>query len=110
MCLGFQFYNKGVVRKTGTDQAEPSMADLVDVANRYKARAEFYRNRLMKYVREVASKGVNFQLYNNPGNGLDAIKPERDAYTISVHLDDRDCDRKRTFEEKYQGNSNNCCD
>jgi hypothetical protein len=110
MGLSFQFYNKGVVRKTGADQSDPSMPDLIDVANRYKARAEFYRNRLMKYVREVASKGVNFQLYNNPGNGLDAIHPERDAYTISVHLDDGSRCADKTFEEKYQGDSSRCCD
>ena len=94
MGISFQFYNKGVVRKTGSDQSDPSMQDLIDVANRYKARAEFYRNRLMKYVKEVASKGVNFQLYNNPGTGLDAIHPERNAYTISVHLDNYDYSKR----------------
>jgi len=53
---------------------------------------------------------VNFQLYNNPGNGLDAIHPERDAYTISVHLDDGLRCADKTFEEKYQGDSSRCCD
>ena len=113
MGLGFQFYNKGVVRKTGADQVEPSMQDLIDVANRYKARAEFYKNRLIKYVKETASKGVHFREYINPGTGLDTIHPESDAYTISVWLGP-DCGcggkDKRRFEDKYQGDSFRCCD
>ncbi len=41
--LSFQFYNKGLLRKTGENQESPSMQDMIDVANRYKARAEFYK-------------------------------------------------------------------
>ena len=42
MALSYQFYNKGVVRKSGDNQTEPSASELADVANRYSARAEFY--------------------------------------------------------------------
>lgn len=108
MGISFQFYNKGLIRKTGTDQSEPNMADIVDVSNRYKARAEFYRNRLMLYVKETASKGVHFQEYINPGSGIDTVVPTNKAYTTSVHLDDMR-ERPLTYEEKYQGNTFRSC-
>lgn len=105
--ISFQFYNKGLIRKTGADQTEPNMADIVDVSNRYKARAEFYRNRLMLYVKETASKGVHFQEYINPGSGVDVVVPTDKAYTMSVHLDTMG-ERRRTYEEKYQGDTFRC--
>lgn len=111
--LSMQFYNKGLIRKSGDGQTEPSMQDMIDVANRYKARAEFYKDRLILYIKETASKGVLFQEYINPGSGVDTIHPERQAYTISVHLDDY-ADRYRRppgrgrYEDMYQGNSPNC--
>lgn len=111
--LSMQFYNKGLIRKSGEGQTEPSMQDMIDVANRYKARAEFYKERLILYVKETASKGQIFQEYINAGSGVDTIHPERQAYTISVHLDDyvdryrRPAGRGR-WEDMYQGNSPNC--
>ena len=112
MGLSFQFYNKGLIRKTGTDQVEPTAADLVDVADRYKSRAEFYKNRLIKYVKETASKGVYFQQYINPGTGLDVIHPEQNAYTASIWIGDDccpKCGRKRRYEDIYQGDTFRCC-
>lgn len=106
--ISFQFYNKGLVRKTGADQTEANMADIVDVSNRYKARAEFYRNRLMLYVKETASKGQYFQEYLNPGSTLDTVVPTNKSYTIGIHLDDMR-DRPQTFEEKYQGDTFRSC-
>jgi len=108
MALSFQFYNKGVVRKTGEGQTEPSASELTDVANRYQARAEFYRQRLMKYLKEQSSQN-KFPEYNNPGTGVDTIVPDSETYTTQVWLGDDDCCAGRTFEEMYQGNSNRCC-
>jgi len=111
--LSMQFYNKGLIRKSGEGQTEPSMQDMIDVANRYKARAEFYKDRLILYIKETASKGVLFQEYINPGSGVDTIHPDRQAYTISVHLDDYSSRRRRPpgmgrYEDMYQGDSPNC--
>ena len=112
--LSMQFYNKGLIRKSGEGQTEPSMQDMIDVANRYKARAEFYKDRLILYIKETASKGQLFQEYINPGSGVDTIHPERQAYTISVHLDDYPRHMQRRpkgyggYEDMYQGNSPNC--
>jgi hypothetical protein len=99
--LSFQFYNKGLLRKTGENQESPSMQDMIDVANRYKARAEFYKQRMIKYLKEYSTL---YPEYLNPGSGIDAIHPENDAYTTSVWLGDFDCCAGKSFEELYQGN------
>jgi hypothetical protein len=105
--ISYQFYNKGLLRKTGDNSDYPSMQDMIDVANRYKSRAEFYKQRLIKYLRENIAQ---FPLYSNYGNGIDAIKPERDAYNASIWLgEDGCCGDFKTYEEKYQGNNPNCC-
>jgi hypothetical protein len=108
MALSFQFYNKGVVRKSGDGQTEPSASELTDVANRYQARAEFYRQRLMKYLKEQSSQN-KFPEYNNPGTGVDVIVPDSETYTTQVWLGDDYCCAGKSFEEMYQGNSNSCC-
>jgi hypothetical protein len=110
--LSFQFYNKGLLRKSGENQENPSMQDMIDVANRYKARAEFYKQRLIKYLKQNNALYPN---YLNFGSGIDSIKPDNEGYTISMYLGDACCNdddyegkRKRTFEERYQGNIG-CC-
>jgi len=88
------------------------MQDLLDISARYKTRAEFYKERLINYLKYQASIG-NFPLYINPGSTIETIIPDRDAYTSSIFLDDYYCTKnhKRTFEEKYQGNTfRNCND
>ena len=109
MALSYQFYNKGVIRKTGDNQTEPSASDLADVANRYSARAEFYKQRLIKYLKQESQASAKFPEYINPGTGVDTIVPDNDAYTTTIYLGDLYCDRYKTFEEKYQGDINRCC-
>lgn len=110
MGLSYQFYNKGVVRKSSDNTELPSAQDMIDVANRYRSRAEFYKQRLMKYLKQ-SSTTVKFPTYNNPGIGVDTIVPENEAYTTSIWLgDDYNYGKKMSFEEKYQGNINRCCD
>jgi hypothetical protein len=111
--LSFQFYNKGLLRKTGENQESPSMQDMIDVANRYKARAEFYKQRLIKYLKQNNALYPN---YLNFGSGIDSIKPDNEGYTVSMYLGDACCNddytedgkRRKTFAEKYQGNIG-CC-
>jgi hypothetical protein len=101
MGLSYQFYNKGLLRKSGENTENPSMQDMIDVANRYKARAEFYKQRMIKYLKEYST---TYPEYLNPGSGIDAIHPENDAYTTSIWLGDFDCCAGKSFEELYQGN------
>ena len=109
--LSYQFYNKGLIRKTGENQESPSMQDMIDVTNRYRARAEFYKQRLIKYLKQNNALYPN---YLNFGSGIDSIKPDNEGYTVSMYLGDACCNddyegkNKKTFEERYQGNIG-CC-
>ena len=106
--LSYQFYNKGLIRKTSDNTDQPNMQDLIDVANRYRTRAEFYTERLIKHLKQVSSTSDKFPEYVNYGSGVDIIKPERDAYKASIWLgDDYGC-TPMSFEEKYQGENGLC--
>jgi hypothetical protein len=72
---------------------------MIDVANRYKSRAEFYKQRLVMYLKEKSGTNI-FPLYNNPGSGYDVIVPDNEAYTTSIWLGDDDCCAGKSFEEK----------
>lgn len=110
MGLSYQFYNKGLLRKSGENTENPSMQDMIDVANRYRSRAEFYKQRMIKYLKQ---NNVLYPNYLNFGSGIDSIKPDNDGYTVSMWLGDNGCcgdDTKyrKSFEERYQGNIG-CC-
>ena len=104
--LSYQFYNKGVVRKTGDNAELPSMSDLASVSSRYRSRAEWYATRLTKYLKENATAQL-FPEYLNPGSGYDDIHPTKQAYTCPIVLDD-DYECRRSLEDKYQGNKPSC--
>lgn len=107
--LSFQFYNKGLIRKNSDNTETPQMQDLLDISARYRKRAEFYAERTIKFLKQNASQG-KYNLYLNPGSGLDAIHPEHDAYKTTIFLGDCEgCGKGLSFEEKYQGNTGFCC-
>jgi hypothetical protein len=107
MGLSYQFYNKGLLRKSGENTENPSMQDLIDVANRYRSRGEFYRQRMIKYLKQ---NNTLYPEYLNFGSGIDSIRPENDGYTTSIYLgdsyyyDEYEGHRKKSFEERFQGN------
>ena len=103
--VSYQIWNKGVLRKQGENTELPSMSDLVSISNAYKQKAEWYGERLLKYLKENASE--KFPEYLNPGNGIDAIHPAHNSFSMPVYLGDDDYDN-RSYEEKYQGNNPRC--
>jgi hypothetical protein len=106
--LSYQFYNKGLVRKTSDNTDTPNMQDLIDVASRYRTRAEFYTQRLIKHLKQVSSTTDKFQEYVNYGSGVDIIKPDHDAYQASIWLGDEYGCKPMSFEERYQGENGLC--
>lgn len=103
--LSYQMFNKGIMRKTSDHGLNPDMQELIDVANRYRARAEFYKQRTIKFLRQNAASG-KYPQYVNFGVGIDKIRPERDAYQASMWLGDDinyNSNQPISFEEKYQG-------
>lgn len=109
MGLSYQFYNKGVIRKTDANATEPSAQELIEVSNKYRARAEFYKERLVRYLKEESGKNT-FPEYNNPGSRYDTIIPDRNGYRTTIYLGGNiGCCEGMSLEEKYQGNVNPCC-
>lgn len=99
--ISYQFWNKGVMRKQGLDTDLPSMSDLIDLSNKYRNRAEFYANRLKRYLQQNAN--ASFPEYNSPGNGIDTINPEQKSFTIPIYLGgDSDCYYKDGFDRNKQ--------
>jgi hypothetical protein len=83
MALGYQFFAKGVLQKTSEESQAPSRGDLELIASSYKQTAEFYKQRMIEYLRE------NYTLYSeyfNTGGGYDTIFPELKAYTCPIWL------------------------
>lgn len=85
--LPYQFWNKGILRKGGDTTEYPSMSELVDISNRYRDRAEWYGERLVRYLMQ----SINLKTlpeYAQPGQTIDTIVPERSAFTMPVYLGD----------------------
>lgn len=85
IALGYQFFSKGVLQKSAEESNTPSRADLELISNQYKQTAEFYKQRLIDYLRE---NYLLFSEYFNMGSGLDVIFPEKKAYTCPIYLGD----------------------
>lgn len=87
--MGYQFWNKGIVRKLGDNTELPSMSELVDISNRYRSRGEWYANRLSKYL--IQNAVAMFPEYLQPGNGIDTVIPDQKAFTMNIYLGDDNC-------------------
>ena len=81
--LSYQFFSKGVLQKTAEESNNPSRADIELLERRYKDNAEFYKTRLINYLRENYTL---FPEYFSPGVGYDVIQPENKAYTCPIYL------------------------
>lgn len=87
--ISFQFWNKGVIRKQGDSTELPSMSELVDISNNYRIKAEWYAERLTKYLK-TGINGVQITEYSNPGDTLDTITPQNNPFTMPIYLGDDD--------------------
>ena len=87
MAMSYQFWNKGVIRKVGDSTELPSMSELVDIANHYRQRAEWYGERLTLYLKQNADENF-LPEYIDPGSGIDTIIPESSSFTMPIYLGD----------------------
>lgn len=86
--ISYQFWNKGVVRKQGQDTEVPTMSELLDIANRFRGRAEYYANRMKLFIIDQNSRLQKYQEYTHPGSQVDTITPEQRNFTMPVYLGD----------------------
>lgn len=89
MSLSFQLYNKGLIQKTSENTNSPDTQKIIDSANKYKARAEYYGQRLSDYLLQ---NHTLFPEYDSPGSGVDTIHPDQTAYKTSFYMGDDHCD------------------
>jgi hypothetical protein len=88
--ISFQTWNKGVVRKQGENTEMPTMSELIDLAGRYKNKAEYYGTRMRDYIR--ANANAKYTEYLNPGSTIDTVTPDQRTFTMPVYLGpDDDC-------------------
>ena len=86
MTLSYQFWNKGVLKGTAQNSETIPQAELFDLQNKYKNFAEYYRQRLIKYLIEESGQGAKFPEYINPGSRADTIVPVRNGYNTGIWL------------------------
>jgi hypothetical protein len=79
----FQFFSKGVLQKSSEESNSPSKSQLDLLERKYMSNGEFYKQRLIDYLRENCTK---FEEYMNVGSGLDVINPQIQAYTSPIFL------------------------
>jgi hypothetical protein len=90
--ISYQFWNKGVVRKQGQDTDTPSMSELVDISRKHNNTAEFYANRMKKYLLDQSSRLQKYPEYLNPGSTIDTVTPNHKQFTMPIYLGDVDPD------------------
>lgn len=83
--LPYQFWNKGVLRKGGDTTENPTMSELVDISNHYRIKAEWYGERLSRYLKQTATATVLLE-YLQPGAQVDTIVPEHSSFTMPIYL------------------------
>jgi len=74
----YRFMNKGVLKRTSENSEIPSTDEIVRLGGKFRDIAEWYTNRVIKYLVE---NSTSYPLYDNPGNGADIIHPNRNAYS-----------------------------
>lgn len=97
--ISYQFWNKGVMRKQGDSTELPTMEELVTISDNYRVKAEWYAERLTKYLK-TGINGVQITEYQNPGDTLDTITPQNSPFTMPIYLGDND--------DCYSMDKNNC--
>lgn len=79
----YQFFSKGVMQKTAEESISPSKGNLELIQRTYMSNGEFYKTRLIDYLRENSEL---YPQYLDYGAGLDVIAPQLQSYTSPIYL------------------------
>lgn len=83
LILTFKVMNKSIVKRNSENSETIETADLDRLMDHFKNRAEYYSERITKYLIENES---SYPLFTNPGNGVDTVHPKMNNYTQGLHL------------------------
>jgi hypothetical protein len=106
--LSFQLWNKGLTRKTTENSEAVSSSEIDDFSAKFKNRAEWYLERLIRYLIQEAGTGTKFQEYINPGSRVDTFVPKRTSFEIGIYLGNTDVSRKE-MPKWYKYEFLSCC-
>ena len=106
--LSFQLWNKGLTRKTTENSEAVSSSEIDDFTAKFKNRAEWYLERLIRYLIEEAGSGRKFQEYINPGSRVDTFVPKRTSFEIGIYLGNTDVSKKE-MPKWYRYEFLSCC-
>lgn len=85
----YKYRNKNVGKQGGENNEAADMDTLLRLMDYWKDKAEWYSERVTKYLLENES---SYPLYSNPGSGDDVINPNGTNYTTNMYLGDgSDC-------------------
>lgn len=81
----YQIFAKGTLQKTADESNTPSRGDLNYLAENYSNKAEFYRQRMIDYLR---ANYTYFGEYASPGCGWNVLKPITLGYECPIYVGD----------------------
>lgn len=83
LILTFKVMNKSIVKRTSENSETIQVTDLDRLMNFFKDRAEYYSERITKYLIENES---SYPLFTEPGNGVDTEHPKFNNYSQGLYL------------------------
>lgn len=92
----FKMTNKSIMMKNSENSNPISVSDVKRLMDRLKDKAEWYSKRLVLFLQE---NYATYPLYLNPGNGIDAIRPDRQPYQSGIFLGTT---RERSVQDRYE--------
>jgi hypothetical protein len=84
VAISYKYVNRDLTRNNGEGSNYASLAEIREVTEKNRIKAEFYGERLVKYL--IANEG-NYPLYS-ANSTIDKMLPIRSAYTLGLILDD----------------------
>lgn len=83
LILTFKIMNKSIVKRTAENTETIQATDLDRLMDFFKNRAEYYSERITKYLLEESN---SYPLYLDAGNGVDTEHPKLNNYTQGLFL------------------------
>lgn len=83
--LLYQFYNKGVVKKTDQNTSQLSVEEIVNIENKHKRYAEHYAQCLVRFLQQNRN---NYPEYLTMQLRIDSLRPRGIGFTTTIYLGD----------------------
>lgn len=82
--FNYKIRNKAIMKSNSENSQPADLQEIANLAGKFQNRAEYYDERLRRYLVQNQS---SYPLYYNPGNGVDTIYPNHNAYSCNWVLD-----------------------